>query len=205
MITRLDHAVIGVADLDRAIDAYRRLGFVVRPGGRHTGEGTHNAIVRFGLDYLELMAVHDEARARTRPLGSELLQFLRRRDGGLIGFVVAGLDSDDLAAAMRHAGFEPVGPIAMQRERADGRVLSWRLLFPHGPGWRDIAPFVVEWVTSDVERLAWDAPVPHPNAVTRIAGLRIVVPDVAAARTLYSRGLGLAVAPLGAAAARVTL
>ena len=33
MITRFDHAVIAVADLDLAIEAYRALGFDVFPAG----------------------------------------------------------------------------------------------------------------------------------------------------------------------------
>src|SRR5687767_5894308 len=41
MITRFDHAVIAVADLDLAIEAYRALGFDVFPGGRHEHRGTH--------------------------------------------------------------------------------------------------------------------------------------------------------------------
>lgn len=202
---RFDHAVIGVADLGRAVEAYQALGFVVRPGGRHTGEGTHNAIIRFGLDYLELMAVHDPALARSRPFGSQLLDFLADRDGGLIGYVVAGEDLDTLAQAMRRSGLEPTGPFAMQRERADGHVLSWRLLFPSGQRWHDIAPFVVEWLTSDADRVAWDAPVPHPNGVTGVSGLAVAVPDLARATMLYAGSLGLATAPSGPGRARATL
>ena len=63
MITRFDHAVIGVRDLSSAIRQYQTLGFDVHPGGQHVGLGTHNAIVRFGLDYLELISVYDEAAA----------------------------------------------------------------------------------------------------------------------------------------------
>ena len=199
---RFDHAVIGVADLDRAIAAYAALGFVVLPGGRHTGEGTHNAIIRFGLDYLELMAVHDPALARSRPFGSQLLDFLADRDGGLIGYVVAGEDLDTLAQAMRGTGLEPTGPFAMQRERDDGNILRWRLLFPSGQRWRDIAPFVIEWATGDADRTAWDAPVPHPNGVTGVSGLVVVAPDLARASQIYGRALGLPIDPDGAGRAR---
>ena len=56
MITRFDHAVIAVADLERAIEAYSALGFDVSPGGRHEHRGTHNALIRFGgVDYVELL------------------------------------------------------------------------------------------------------------------------------------------------------
>ena len=58
MITRFDHLVIAVSDLDRAMDSYRSLGFEVFPGGRHEHRGTHNALIRFGgLDYVELRGV----------------------------------------------------------------------------------------------------------------------------------------------------
>lgn len=93
----------------------------------------------------------------------------------------------------------------MQRERADGHVLSWRLLFPSGQRWRDIAPFVIEWVTSDADRIAWDAPVAHPNGVTGVSGLAVAVPDLARARMLYAGALGLATAPSGPGRARAAL
>ena len=59
MITRFDHLVIAARDLDAASQRFRALGFEVRPGGEHPGQGTRNAIVRFGLDYIELLAIRD--------------------------------------------------------------------------------------------------------------------------------------------------
>jgi len=44
MLTRIDHVMICVEDLQKAMDAYTRLGFDVYPGGVHAGKGTHNAI-----------------------------------------------------------------------------------------------------------------------------------------------------------------
>ena len=60
MLTRIDHVMICVADLDRGIDAYTQLGFNVHPGGVHTGRGTHNAIAFFEDDYLELLSIRDK-------------------------------------------------------------------------------------------------------------------------------------------------
>lgn len=37
MITRFDHLVIAVRDLDIASERFRALGFEVRPGGEHPG------------------------------------------------------------------------------------------------------------------------------------------------------------------------
>jgi len=44
MLIRIDHVMICVPDLRKGVDAYTRIGFDVRPGGEHTGQGTHNAI-----------------------------------------------------------------------------------------------------------------------------------------------------------------
>ena len=53
----LDHIVIAVADLDRAMVDYRALGFQVLPGGQHPGRTSHNALVVFADGaYLELIA-----------------------------------------------------------------------------------------------------------------------------------------------------
>ena len=53
----IDHLVLAVPDLDRAMDDVARE-YGVRPmvGGRHEGLGTHNALVSFGSSYLELIA-----------------------------------------------------------------------------------------------------------------------------------------------------
>ena len=85
MITRLDHVVIGVRDLNEAIQAYQQLGFDVRPGGRHTGLGTHNALIRFGLDYIELLAIYDESEVeRAGGQGQFMMDYLRDRPGALL-------------------------------------------------------------------------------------------------------------------------
>src|SRR5689334_25154522 len=98
MITRLDHVVIGVRDLDDAMRQYAQLGFEVRPGGRHTGLGTHNALIRFGLDYLELLAIDDEVEAtRSGGPGQFMADYLRDRPGALLGFALASDDLEDEA------------------------------------------------------------------------------------------------------------
>ena len=64
MLTRIDHVMICVPDLAQGIEQYRKLGFNMHPGGVHTGKGTHNAIAFNHDDYLELLAVRDEAEYR---------------------------------------------------------------------------------------------------------------------------------------------
>ena len=61
MISGIDHLVIAVPELDKAVTAYGELGFTVVPGGRHP-IGTHNALVAFEDGaYLELVAFHRDS------------------------------------------------------------------------------------------------------------------------------------------------
>lgn len=192
MITRFDHAVIGVRDLDAAIRRYRELGFDVSPGGRHTGRGTYNAIIRFGLDYLELISVYDEAEAiASGPHGSVLVDLLRKREGSLVGYALATMDIAEEADRLQRTGLAAEGPFAMQRLRPDGHLLSWRLLVPQGVSWRRPWPFFIQWDLPDEQRLAWERPGAHVNGATSVAAVTIVVQDLERGIDLYQRQLGL--------------
>lgn len=190
-VNRFDHAVIAVPDLGAAVDTYRGLGFDVSLGGRHTGRGTHNAIIRFGLDYLELLGIDDPAAERE--LGGELSGFLDRTGGGLVGFALATSDIDAIAADWT-SGFAPVGsPELMERMRPDGFRLQWRLLIPGGTPWERPWPFIIQWDTPDSERLARDAPGRHLNGVTQVAGVTVVTTTAQRMFSLYRNDLGLTV------------
>ena len=193
-VTRFDHAVIAVKDLDAAIETYRNLGFAVSPGGRHTGRGTHNAIVRFGLDYLELIAVHDERLARSAGGNvMDLLDYLERSDGGPLGFALAAAELDEIARSWS-SDLAPAGiPVSMERVRPDGVRLEWRLLIPGGSAWRKPWPFLIEWGTPDSERLQRDSPGAHHNGALGVAGVTVLHAKASRVVDLYTRDLGLAI------------
>lgn len=194
MIGRFDHAVIAARDLAEAMRRYKALGFAVSPGGRHTGRGTENAIVRFGLDYLELIAVYDEAELARRGLnGQALAAFLEQQEGGLVGYALATADIAEDAARFQQRGLAAEGPFAMERLRPDGRRLSWRLLVPGSVPWRQPWPFLIQWDAPDAERLSWEAPGVHPNGAASVAGVSLAVPHLESALELYQRQLGLPV------------
>jgi catechol 2,3-dioxygenase-like lactoylglutathione lyase family enzyme len=189
---RFDHLVIAVRDLDAASERFRALGFEVRAGGAHPGQGTRNAIIRFGLDYIELLAIRDEDEARAGGLsGTALVEYLREREWGMAGYALATDDVEGDAARLQADGMSFVGPFAMSRERPDGARLTWRLLIPGGTPWRRPWPFLIQWETPDSERLAVERPDAHPNGVTGVLGALVAVRDLVPATDLYERRLGL--------------
>jgi catechol 2,3-dioxygenase-like lactoylglutathione lyase family enzyme len=192
MITRFDHGVIAVRDLEAALSHYRQvLGLDARPGGRHTGRGTHNGIVRFGLDYLELLSVYDPAEAAASgPRGQVLLGFLERRAGGAVGFCLATDRAELLAGRLRERGLEVSGPFEMERLRPDGRLLRWHLVVPGGVAWRRPWPFFIQWDIPDEERLAWEPPGAHELGVEGVAGVAVLVESLGAGWELYVSKLG---------------
>ena len=66
MLTRIDHVMLCVPNLEEGIEAYTRIGFHVYPGGAHTGGATHNAIAFHQEDYLELLTLRDGRPAGRR-------------------------------------------------------------------------------------------------------------------------------------------
>lgn len=183
---RFDHLVIAVRDLDAASARFRdELGFDVRPGGRHTGFGTHNAIVRFGLDYLELIAVDEPELARRTSRGA-LVRFLDQWEMGMCAYALATDDLDELARRARDAGIEMAGPLPMHRRRPDGSELSWRLLVPEGDPYFKPWPFFIQWDQSDHARLHTEAPSVHANGALGVTTIQIAVEDLGAASRWYA-------------------
>jgi catechol 2,3-dioxygenase-like lactoylglutathione lyase family enzyme len=192
MLTRIDHVMICVPDLDRGIDAYTRIGFNIYPGGVHLGRGTHNAIAFHQDDYLELMSVCDPAELRAAGRGGPdagLLDFLAR--GGGFRYVI--VQSDDLAAdvsAMRRRGVDVSDPLDGGRRTPSGQTLRWKTATL---GAQNPLPLIFIQHLTPVEERRRQVPRAgnHPNGVLRADRVYIAVPDVGAAAQAYSRVLGM--------------
>jgi catechol 2,3-dioxygenase-like lactoylglutathione lyase family enzyme len=188
VLTRIDHIMICVPDLQKAIVTYTRLGFRVHLGGVHPGQGTHNAIAFHQDDYLELLAVNP---AETEAASPRLVEFIAA--GG--GFRYVSVQSDDLAAdvaAMRARGVDVSDPLDGGRRTPGGQELRWRAA---SLGSRNPLPlFFIQHFTSLVERRR-QVPDPgdHPNGVLRTDRVYIAVEDVNRAAQAYSQVLGLPV------------
>ena len=126
MLTRIDHVMICVPDLQQGIDTYTRLGFNVSPGGVHPGQGTHNAIAFHEEDYLELLSVRDRDEYLAGHPGGGLLEFLAQ--GGGLRYIA--VQSDDLVAdvaQMRQRGVDVSDPAKADVRRPPARPCAGRL------------------------------------------------------------------------------
>ena len=196
MIERFDHAVIGVEDLEEGMEAFRRVGFEVEEGGRHPSLGTRNAVVPFGPDYLELLAVEHPEQARAAgPFGEELVDFLAGRGPGLAGYVLAGSGLEEEAARLEALGVGAAGPFYMNRERPGGGLVEWRLAVPGGSPWRKPWPYLIDWISGEGGLPAGAGGgagfLRHENRTTGAAGISLMVRDAEEAVRIYEQGLGL--------------
>ena len=191
MLTRIDHVMICVPDLERGIDAYTRIGFNIHPGGIHAGKGTHNAIAFNEDDYLELLSIRYRNEYLSHSPFGGLVEFLEQ--GGGLRYVV--VQSDDLGAdvaAMRARGVDVSEAIDSARRTPAGHELRWKAatLGPRNP----LPIFFIQHLTPLPERRR-QAPGAgrHPNGVLRADRVYIAVSDVAPVAETYSRVLGMPV------------
>ncbi len=181
MIKGIDHVVILVDDLDKAVQDYTDLGFRVTPGGEHTGGATHNALVAFrDGSYFELIAFKKDAP------NHRWARFKGKREG-LIDFALlpTAIEEDIAGARERGAAYE--GPTPGGRTRPDGQEVKWQTGLPPQDG----MPFLCGDVTPRDLRVpsgdAWE----HPNGAQGIATVSVIVNDLDAAAVAYAALLGV--------------
>ena len=131
-------------------DLAERLGVRAAAGGKHTGLGTHNALLALGDDvYLELIAPDptQPPPARRRPFGLDTLTEPR-----LVTWAAKAPDIESRVQRSRIAGYDPGEVIQLGRDRPDGTRLQWRLTFPEEPAGDGLVPFLIDWGST-----------PHPS------------------------------------------
>jgi catechol 2,3-dioxygenase-like lactoylglutathione lyase family enzyme len=198
VFTRIDHVMICVPDLARAIEQYHKLGFNIHPGGIHPGKGTHNAIAFNRDDYLELLSIRDQAEYSAATAAGSA-------HGGLPGFIAAGggiryiiIQSDDLAAdvtAMRSRGVDVSDATDAGRRTPAGLELRWKfaVLGPRNP----LPIFFIQHFTPLEERRKQvPGAAEHPNKVFTLERAYIVVRDAKAEAATYAKVLGIPQPPL---------
>lgn len=185
MPTGIDHIVIAVRDLDIAAADFSKAGFTVTPGGEHTNGVTHNALIALGDGaYVELIAW----KQPDTPVDTD---WWRRFHAGE-GFIDYALRTDDLDAEverLRATGLDVLDPRAGGRTRPDGQRVEWRNL-EFGKGSSPALPFYCHSTNDRSLRVPAGSATEHPNGVTGVTGVTIVVNDLEAAARDYARLCG---------------
>lgn len=192
-IDGIDHLVIAVRDLDKARDAYARLGFTLTPRGRHTELKSANHTIMFGDDYLELLAIE-----QPHPVTAAWSAFLEQREG----LAAVALKTADARAAQRQlaeaglSGGDAVDfgrPVDLPEGPRDARFTITQVDPAGTPGGR---MFLCQHHTRDV---VWRPEyVGHANGATGLAAVIVAADDPEAVAAPYARLFGSNVEPHGA-------
>lgn len=165
-MTRLDHVILGVRDLDVAAERLeRRLGLGSYAGGKHPGWGTANRIVPLGGAYVELIAVVDAEEARSHPFGRTFADSLADGDR-LSGWCLAVEDLESVAARL---GL-PIRRGA--RLLPGGDTLRWSMVGREEAMAEPFLPFFIRWEVPE-DRHPGRVPVPHRAEPTGIAWVEV--------------------------------
>lgn len=194
-ITGLDHLVVAVRDLDKARDAYTRLGFTVTPRGHHTELKSANHTVMFGSgSYIELLGIEDK-----RPANAHYADFLLKREG-IAAVALKTADARAARAPLSAAGFaseESVDfgrPVELPGGARDARFTITQVDPAATPGGR---VFLCQHHTPDV---VWRPDsLEHPNGATGLAAFVIAADDPDPVAATYARLFGAPVTRRGSA------
>ncbi|GAA0610547.1 hypothetical protein GCM10009001_29790 [Virgibacillus siamensis] len=143
----LDHIILASKDPKQAAEAFaNRHNVTVLKGGKHENWGTYNYLAYFSNDcYLEWLGIFDEdlAAKSENPLIDQLVRTLNSDVEGAIQYALRTYGMDDYLKHFHEQDVSFTGPIAGSRNRPDGSLLEWRMLFPQAEIIRH--PFLIEW------------------------------------------------------------
>lgn len=132
----VDHLVVAADTLGHGVQwCEATLGVTPGPGGEHPLMGTHNRLLRIATPdypraYLEIIAIHGEARAPSRrrwfDLDDPALQHQVRARPRLVHFVARTTDARAGVRALRALGLER-GPLLAAQRATPGGLLRWKI------------------------------------------------------------------------------
>jgi catechol 2,3-dioxygenase-like lactoylglutathione lyase family enzyme len=174
----IDHVVVLVRDLDKAQQAYARMGFTLTPRGFHT-LGSQNHCLMFGGDYVELLAV-----PRPHPALQHFTDFLAAGEG-LGAIALATDDANGLQAGFAADGIVADAPLDFSRPvegLGEARFRIVQLPPDASPGCR---MFACQHFTREI---VWRPELQrHANGAAAIAAVAVVAEDVEAAAASYGK------------------
>lgn len=188
-LRQIDHLVLAVHDLARAIEDYRALGFTVTPGGQHPGRTSHNALVVFEDGaYLEIIAWQGPAPQE------RWWRTLQAHGEGLVDYALLpahGALPEVLAAAQARGLDTLRGPIDGGRNRPDGERVAWQSARHDTPD----VPFLCADLTPRALRVPEGAGRRQANGASGVACVQLAAHDLALTAARHRALLGPAAAP----------
>jgi hypothetical protein len=192
----IDHAAHFVPDIGAAGAGFENLGFTLTPfsaqsvrpeaGGAPVPAGTGNRCVMLQRGYLEFLApTHDT------PNANQLRAAIKRYTGiHLIAF--GSTDGDADYARLAQGGFDPLPPIALQREVAtetgSGTARFTVVRVPPST----MAEGRIQYCQHHTPELVWQPRwVHHRNGITGLAGVILCVADPEESAQRHARFTGL--------------
>lgn len=183
-IAGIDHAIVGVRDLEKAKEAYEKLGFRATPRGRHQGWGTANYCLMFERDYVELLGIVDP-KAFTNDLDS----FLETREG-LLSIALKTTDPVATRKAWADAGLSPDEVKDLGRLLEPDTELRFQNVMLAAAETADVPIFACTHLTPEKTRQpGWTE---HPNGALGIKTMTAVTRDPTSVVAPMSRIFGSA-------------
>ncbi|MEK8129265.1 VOC family protein [Paenibacillus filicis] len=192
-----DHLIHFVQDPAAAAEELQRSGFHAAVGGRHESLGTSNALVYFGLSYVELLGVYDRSvteRASHIPVMRQILSDLDIGEGpGTLAIRTSDLEAT--TARLREQGLGVLGPYQGSRERPDGTVVRWSMTLLE-PSYGELPlPFFIQWEQHDDDRrleLEREGSLQsHPRGDLELDYIGLAVEDAERTASEWGRWFGL--------------
>ena len=174
-LSRLDHVIIAVRNLDVAAASYRRLGFTLTPRGLHGGRGTGNHCIMFKDSYIELLGIVGDAGAKGR-----LAERVAAQGEGGMGIAYGAADAYAAASALRAAGIAAEDPTDLSRPvDLDGKreIVKFRNVMMPGLTLPNVMQFVCTHLTPELTRARHEWQL-HPNSATGIVEVVVTADDI---------------------------
>lgn len=178
MVLSIEHPLVAVRDLAGTAARWQALGFAPRPEGRHPW-GTVNRMVMFPGQFIELIAVEDEA-ARQHLFGGLIAAALKRGEG-VAALALASRDAAGDAAAIEARGGWHAGLVEVTHAVGGGLMRASLAVLPDD----DCPDLAVLLCQQHTRELAWRPEwLVHPNGCDRLDAAFVFAPqpEKAAAR-----------------------
>ena len=181
----LDHLTVVAPSLALGIETFAGMtGVSATPGGRHSINGTANALIGLGGErYLEIMCPDPDG-----PPGGTLGERIGTLPAPLfVNYLVRSRDIGALAKRAEGAGLRIDPDFTMSRRTPAGDTLTWRIGVVAGHEFGPVVPHFIDWM---------DSPHPGTRCVQGCAlkSIRALTHDVDGLRRLHEAlGIGVGV------------